>query len=134
MLGDIPRTSPFILTTKTGKQFTKRYFNRRWNDTMEKAGLEQVMLPDQVEPVRLHFNDLRGTTVTLLAEAGCTVPQIASITGHSLKTVHSILEKYLSRTKGLASKAIANFEKSKDTKFARDLRVTESKRQARRGT
>lgn len=130
MLDGIERFSPFILTSKTGKQFTKRYFNRRWDDTMKKAGLEKVMLPDQVEPVKLHFNDLRGTTVTLLAEAGCTVPEIASITGHSLKTVYSILEKYLSRTKGLTTKAIANFEKSAHTKFARDLRVNVSRKQS----
>lgn len=42
---------------------------------------------------RLRFNDLRGTAVTLLAEAGATVPQIASITGHTLESVTRILEK-----------------------------------------
>ena len=41
----------------------------------------------------LHFHDLRGTAVTLLAEAGCTTPQIAAITGHSLETVTKILDK-----------------------------------------
>ena len=48
-----------------------------------------------------------GTAVTVLAEAGCTVPEIASFTGHSLKHVASILEKYLPATKGQALNAAA---------------------------
>jgi integrase len=40
----------------------------------------------------LHFHDFRGTAVTRLALAGCTVPQIAAITGHSLKDVQEILD------------------------------------------
>ena len=35
----------------------------------------------------------------MLAEAGCTVPEIAAVTGHSLKHVTHILEVYLSRTR-----------------------------------
>ena len=57
---------------------------------MEKAGLQSVLLPGSDQPVELHFHDLRGTAVTLLSEAGCTPQQIATITGHSLKTVHSV--------------------------------------------
>ena len=60
---------------------------------MTRAGLQSVSLPGQEEPVELHFHDLRGTAVTLLSEAGCTPQQIATITGHSLKTVHRILER-----------------------------------------
>jgi transposase len=48
--------------------------------------------------------------VTLLSEAGCTPQQIATITGHSLKTVYRILKRYLARTRGLAEQAIFNFE------------------------
>jgi nucleoside-diphosphate-sugar epimerase len=55
----------------------------------------------------LHFNDLRGTAVVNLAEAGCTAPEIASITGHSLKSVSSILEKYWTRTR---TQAVAKLE------------------------
>lgn len=32
----------------------------------------------------LHFHDLRGTAITMLAEAGCDAPEIASINGHFL--------------------------------------------------
>lgn len=41
----------------------------------------------------LHFHDIRGTAVTMRAEAGCTVPEIATITGHSLASVNRILER-----------------------------------------
>ena len=123
MLDGMQRVSPLILTTATGGAFKKRYFIKLWSDTMTKAGIETVRLPDIDEDVRLHFHDLRGTSVTLLAEAGCTIPEIASITGHSLETVHRILERYLKLTRGLARMAISKFQKSKHTKFATRLRV-----------
>ena len=90
---------------------------------MTKAGLQSVTLPGSDQPVELHFHDLRGTAVTLLSEAGCTPQQIATITGHSLKTVHQILERYLARTRGLAEQAIFNFENSPRTKFANQLQT-----------
>jgi hypothetical protein len=52
-----------------------------------------------------------------------TPQQVASITGHSLKTVHRILERYLTRTRGLAEQAIFNFENSSRTKFANQLQT-----------
>ena len=53
------------------------------------------------------FHDLRGTAITRLARAGCTVPEIATITGHSLKTVQDILDKhYLHRDVVLATQAM----------------------------
>jgi hypothetical protein len=42
----------------------------------------------------LLFQDLRDTAVTWLALAGCTIPEIATITGHSLATVTAILDKH----------------------------------------
>ena len=88
---------------------------------MKEAGLETITLPGIAEPVKLHFHDLRGTTVTLLSEAGCNEQQIATITGHSLTTVHQILERYLARTAGLAEQAIINWENSPRTEFANAL-------------
>jgi len=80
-----------ILITPTGRAWTKRYFNEHWNEATKQAGITD-----------LHFHDLRGTAITMLAEAGCTVPEIAAVTGHSLKHVTHILELYLSRTRHLA--------------------------------
>jgi hypothetical protein len=47
----------------------------------------------------------------LLAEAACTVPEIAAITGHGLKYVTRILETYLSRTRPLADAAIFKLDR-----------------------
>jgi integrase len=123
MLDNMERTSALILATKTGRSFKKRYFARMWDEAMKAAGLQQVQLPGMEAPVDLHFHDLRGTAVTLLSEAGCTPQQVATITGHSLKTVHRILERYLARTRGLAEQAIFNFENSPRTKFANQLQT-----------
>jgi integrase len=135
MLDGMERTSPLILTTKTGQSFKRRYFARQWDEAATAAGLETITLPGFDEPVRLHFHDLRGTTVTLLSESGSTPQQIAPITGHSLKTIHRILERYLARTSGLADQAIFNFEHSPRTDFANRLQTgTEGTTAAKRKT
>lgn len=121
MLEGMPRTSPLVLTTTTGKAFKKRYFAARWKGASDEAGLED-----------LHFNDLRGTAITLLSEAGNTTQQVASVTGHSLKTVNTILEKYLARTRGLSDAAIANFENSSRTNFANQLQTDVPPQKAKR--
>jgi len=131
MLDAMERTSPLILTTKTGQSFKKRYFARLWDETATAAGLESITLPAFDQPVRLH--DLRGTTVTLLSESGSNPQQVATITGHSLKTVHRILERYLARTLGLAEQAIFNFENSPRTKFANQLQTVAQPDAVRKG-
>ena len=57
------------------------------------------------------------------------MPEIASVTGHSLKSVHTILEKYMSRTKALARSAMTKFENASSTDFANRLQ-TEDRRKA----
>jgi integrase len=108
------RRAAVMLTTKTGLPFKKRYFAEQWENTCKAAGI-----------VDLHFHDIRGTTVTMLAQAGCTLPEIVSITGHSLRRAQDILDKYLARTSKLAESAIAKFENVIETDFA--------KRPAKRG-
>jgi integrase len=100
MLDSMPRISPLILTTKSGRAFTGEYFRQLWTATARKAKIE-----------KLHFHDIRGTTITRLAESGCTIPQIAAVTEHRLQTVSSILEKYLARTHELARQAISMWDK-----------------------
>jgi integrase len=103
-----PRRAAVILTTKTGRAYSKRYFAEQWEATCKAAGI-----------VDLHFHDVRGTTVTMLAEAGCTLPEIVSITGHTLRRAQDILDKYLARTSKLAESAIAKFENVIATDFAK---------------
>ena len=55
--------------------------------------------------------DLRGTAVTRLALAGCSESEIATISGHSLRDVRSILDShYLHRDPALAESAIRKLE------------------------
>jgi integrase len=75
------KRSTIILTTADGKPWTAAGFRASWRKACAKAGIEG-----------LTFNDLRGTAVTRLALAECTEPEIATITGHSLRDVRSILD------------------------------------------
>ncbi|MGI9480227.1 MAG: hypothetical protein ACR2PI_26240 [Hyphomicrobiaceae bacterium] len=45
-----------------------------------------------------------------MAESGCSVPEIATISGHSVDDVARILETYLARTDRMAESAIAKLE------------------------
>jgi len=59
----------------------------------------------------------------MLTEAEVTVPEIAAITGHSYRSITSILERYLPRTKHLAEMAIEKLENSGRTDFANRLQT-----------
>lgn len=54
----------------------------------------------------LRDQDLRDTAVTWLGRAGCTVPEIASITGHSYGSIHNVLKHYLALHPDMADAAI----------------------------
>jgi integrase len=97
-----------ILATTRNTAWTEAGFRASWRKACRKAGIED-----------LTFHDLRGTAVTRLALAGCSVPEIASITGHSLKQVTAILDAhYLSRDSELGKAAIRKLEAHENgTKF-----------------
>jgi len=119
MLDSLDRTAAVVLATRTGLPWKARYFKSQWEAASKAAGIAD-----------LHFHDLRGTAITMLAEAGCTTPQIAAITGHSLKTVTTILDKYLARTRVLAGQAVTLFENAKSTEFANRLQTSHPKAQS----
>jgi integrase len=98
----IPQLSPIILTATHGRPWTSDGFRTSWAKAATKAKI-----------TGLTFHDLRGTAVTRLAECGCTEAEIASITGHSLGSVSTILDRYLARTKGLALAAISKLDQHK---------------------
>jgi integrase len=50
--------------------------------------------------------DLRDTAVTWLARAGCTVPEISAITGHSAQSATKVQRHYLASHPELADNAI----------------------------
>ena len=95
-----PKRGPIIVTSTIGRPWTPGGFRAQFSVACKKAGI-----------AGLTFNDLRGTAVTRLALVGCTEAQIASITGHSLREVGSILDAhYLHRDVELARTAITKLE------------------------
>jgi hypothetical protein len=74
------------------------------------AGLPDAHGNPTVEPMpslmTLTDQDFRDTAVTWLARAGCTIPEICAITGHSFKTATEILKHYLALDEGMADSAI----------------------------
>jgi len=94
------KKSPIILLNSRDRAWTSDGFSISWRKACAKAGI-----------VNLTVNDLRGTAVTRLALVGCTVPEIVSITGHSTRDVHSILDvHYLHLDPKLAESAIEKLE------------------------
>lgn len=106
-LGRIPHKGETILTTPGGSAWTESHFSTKFSAAKNEAGLRE-----------LHFHDLRGTAVTILAENGATGPEIAAITGHSLKNVEAILDKYMSRTRALNDAATKKLEESWIAQFS----------------
>lgn len=91
-----------ILRNTYGATWTSDGFRTSWSKAHSRAGLDTT---------DLRFNDLRGTAVTRLALAGCSVPQIAGFTGHSLKDVERILNAhYLGGKFELAEQAMTKLE------------------------
>ena len=102
ILNGTKRTATVILTDARGMPWPEKRFRKYWAATCHKAGI-----------TGLHFHDLRGTAVTRLAEAECSHAEIAAITGHSMRSVNVIIDKYLARTNKLALAAIAKLERGK---------------------
>ena len=102
VLDSTPRKSPVVLTNRYGRPWQQNAFRKAWGAVSRQAGI-----------VDLTFHDLRGTAVTRLSEAECTPQEIATITGHSLRDVGAIMDRYSARTEKLAIAAIAKLERAR---------------------
>jgi len=99
-LAKASKNTTTILENTRGRSWTEDGFRASWGKATTKAGI-----------IDRRFHDLRGTAVTRLALAECTVTQIASITGHSLNDVQAILDAhYLGGRFELAEAAIQKME------------------------
>ena len=88
---------------------------------MEVAGFNPRPFDELTKAVKqafLHFNDLRGTAVTLLTEAGCTIQEVCSVTGHTLESATLILSGYLAMTEAIARAAPLRFGNATATRSA----------------
>lgn len=96
MLAKTEKNSTHLVVSETTKRPYKQYnFVHRAAEVIDGAGLAGK-----------RYGDLRRSAVVRLAMAGCTIPMIASITGHSYKRCEEILEVYLPRSTELARLAI----------------------------
>jgi len=101
MLDATPRTSTVIVTSEDHRPYTSDGFRASWRKTCERAGI-----------TGLTFHDLRGTAVSRLAKSGASEIEIATITGHAVSAVKSIIDKfYLCRDPAMAVSAIRKLEK-----------------------
>lgn len=75
------------------------YFDHKWRAAVLAAGLDG-----------LHMHDIRGTTCTMLAEAGATPSEIAAVLGWTLTTVNRMLDTYQAMTATLSDSAVAKLE------------------------
>jgi integrase len=91
-----PRRCPLILTNSVDQPWSESGFQGAWGKTTARAGIQG-----------LTFHDLRGTAVVALARAGCSEPEIYSITGHKPSDVRAILTAhYLPRDAEVSENAI----------------------------
>lgn len=99
-LDGAPRRALTILTTPSGKPWGKVHFQHTWRKTTLAAGLDG-----------LHFHDIRGTTCTMLAEAGATPSEIAAMLGWTVSTVNRMLDTYQAMTATLSNSAVSKLER-----------------------
>jgi len=94
------KCGPLILMNTRGRAWTANGFHASWRKACMAAEVSGVT-----------FHDLRGTAVLRLFLAGGTEAEIATITGHSLRDVRSILDShYFCRDPALAQSAITKLE------------------------
>jgi integrase len=96
---EVPRAAT-ILTTSSGKPWGQIHFQHNWRKATLAAGLDG-----------LHFHDIRGTSCTMLADAGCTPSEIAAMLGWTIRTVNDMLDRYQALTAAQSNSAVAKLEK-----------------------
>jgi hypothetical protein len=101
-LDGLRRSSPSLtIVTFRGRPVKYLRFNERFRRVAQRAGIDA------------QARDLRRTAMLRMAEAGATVPQIASVSGHSIEATQRILETYLPRNRDLAEIAITRLAEYK---------------------
>lgn len=85
LLDITPRTAVQILTTdERGIPYEEHHFIKTFAHIRHEASIRKD----------LQFRDLRRTAVVYLFRAGCTIPEVASITGHRVETCQAIINTY----------------------------------------
>lgn len=98
---------------QAGESFLK-FASARRMDLAAWAAKVQTLRQAGLKPcpsiVTATFQDLRDTGITRLAEAGCTVEEIIAISGHSRRTVMTVLDHYIDHNAIMADNAMAKLQ------------------------
>ena len=81
-------------------EYTEKHFNTHFRQVRD------AIAKDMPDVANRQFRDLRDTAITRLALAGATIAEIRSITGHTIKSVHQVLEHYMALDEAMADRAI----------------------------
>jgi integrase len=101
-LDGMPRSaSTLTIVAFRGRPVKYIGFNERFRRVAERVSIDA------------QARDLRRTAMLRMAVAGATVPQIASVSGHSIEATQRILETYLPRNRDLAEIAITRLAEYK---------------------
>lgn len=95
MLDGMKRDAIRICLSSRKRPWTKDGFKTSWGRFCDSIGIEGVT-----------FHDLRGTFITERRREGSTAEQIASMSGHSISEVRSVLEKHYLADDQQASDAV----------------------------
>jgi hypothetical protein len=99
------RTSGLLAPRPSGKAYTGRLFNDHFREVRAEAMKAQPSLAD------FEFRDLRDTAVTRLHLAGVDLASIALWSGHSMKSIETMLQKhYLVASRDQAIRSGEQFE------------------------
>jgi integrase len=98
-----------VINEETGQPYKANNFRHVFAEIRGAAGIDKTARRHGIAGGLL-FMGLRRTAVVHLARAGCSVPEIAAITGHSESRTVSILEVYLRRDSEMAAAAIAKLD------------------------
>lgn len=110
--------SPYLFNDgRTGTKFTASDLTHRFAEV--RIAAMAVGTP------HLLLRALRHTAVCSMVVAECTVPEIASVTGHELESVHRILKRYFVDYEGVARKAMERLNKREGGSIADFLPVAE---------
>ncbi len=118
-LGTLPEdpAAPIFINPETDRAYTLRAFERAWCKVRSKAAASMPSLTGADPAVRLPtlkgaltVRDLRRSGMVWAAESGATLPQIRSVSGHSLQGGLTILETYLPHQRSLADQAVARLD------------------------
>lgn len=94
------RPTAIVVDEATGRDYVLDTYRHKFAEVRAAAAATMPSIAGRRD------QDLRDTAVTWLARAGCTIPQIAAITGHEPKSIYGILRHYLAMTPELADAAI----------------------------